>query len=88
MNRSLPPASPAGESGAPRCPECGSGDLFLIEITRQQGDVWRGAYCAGEYNRERRRVVRRSCGYAGESRRADEARPPDAALLQPAEPVI
>lgn len=84
MNRSLPPAAPAGEAGVRRCPGCGSGDLFLIEIARQDGDVWRGAYCAGEYNRERRRVVRRSCGYAGESRRSDEALPADAALEQPA----
>lgn len=84
MDHSLPPAPPAGEAGVPRCPECGSGDLFLIEIARQDGDVWRGAYCAGEYNRERRRVVRRSCGYAGESRRADEALPADPGLLQSA----
>ena len=73
MSRSLPPAQPAGVTAAPRCPECGSGDLFLTEIARHDGEVWRGAYCAGEYNHERRRVVRRSCGYAGETRPADKA---------------
>ncbi|HXU13171.1 MAG TPA: hypothetical protein VN898_14545 [Candidatus Binatia bacterium] len=83
MNRSLPPALPAGVTGAPRCPECGSGDLFLTEIARHDGEVWRGAYCAGEYNRERRRVVRRSCGYAGESRPADEPRRADPPVTQP-----
>lgn len=84
MGRSLPPAAPARGAGAPRCPECGSGDLFLIEVTRRDGEVWRGAYCAGEYNRERRRFVRRSCGYAGESRREENAPPPDAVALRPA----
>ncbi|HEV8700099.1 MAG TPA: hypothetical protein VGV60_02380 [Candidatus Polarisedimenticolia bacterium] len=84
MSRSLPPALPARDVGGTRCPECGSGDLFLIEVARQDGNIWHGAYCAGEYNHERRRFVRRSCGYAGESRRADGPRPPDAVVLQPA----
>jgi len=83
MGRSLPPAAPERGAEAPRCPECGSGDLFLIEVTRRDGEVWRGAYCAGEYNRERRRFVRRSCGYAGESRRQNPL-PPDATTLLPA----
>jgi hypothetical protein len=83
MSRSLPPALPARDAGAMRCPECGSGDLFLIEVARKDGNIWHGAYCAGEYNRERRRVVRRSCGYAGECRRTDEALPADALILQP-----
>jgi hypothetical protein len=48
-----------------RCPECGSGDLFTIEVARRNGAVWRGVYCAGEYDRDRRRFLRRSCGYAG-----------------------
>ena len=79
MGRSLPPAVPGRGAEAPRCPECGSGDLFLIEVTRRDGEAWRGAYCAGEYNRERRRFVRRSCGYAGERARQDGAPPADAA---------
>ena len=48
-----------------RCPECGSGDLFLIEVARREGGVWRGAYCAGRYDHERHRFLARSCGYAG-----------------------
>ena len=59
----MPP--PDGRTNSARCPECGSGDLFAIEVARREGGVWRGTYCAGEYDRERRRFVRRSCGYAG-----------------------
>ena len=61
----LPPAARARDASLARCPECGSGDLFTIEITRRDGGVWRGVYCAGEYDRDRRRFLRRSCGYAG-----------------------
>ena len=83
MGRSLPPAVPGQGGEAPRCPECGSGDLFLIEVTRRDGEAWRGAYCAGEYSRERRRFVRRSCGYAGETARQDNVLPPLAGTLRP-----
>ena len=61
----LPPAARARASEPVRCPECGSGDLFTIEIARREGHAWRGVYCAGEYDRDRRRFLRRSCGYAG-----------------------
>jgi uncharacterized protein (DUF983 family) len=47
-----------------RCPECGSGDLFTIEVRHRDGGARRGVYCAGEYDRDRRRFLRRSCGYA------------------------
>jgi hypothetical protein len=61
----LPPAARAQNADLARCPGCGSGDLFTIEIARPQGIAWRGVYCAGEYDRDRRRFLRRSCGYAG-----------------------
>jgi len=61
----LPPAARAREANPSRCPECGSGDLFTIEVARRDGGVWRGVYCAGQYDRDRRRFLRRSCGYAG-----------------------
>ena len=61
-----PPPYARAESADPsRCPGCGSGDLFTIEVARREGGVWRGVYCAGEYDRDRRRFLRRSCGYAG-----------------------
>jgi hypothetical protein len=53
-----------GDEGE-RCPRCGSGDLFVVRMARPGGDAASGAYCAGVYDRERRRYVRRSCGYAG-----------------------
>jgi len=61
----LSPAARARDADLARCPGCGSGDLFTIEIARPQGIAWRGVYCAGEYDRDRRRFLRRSCGYAG-----------------------
>ena len=60
-----PPARPGAL--ASRCPECGSGDLFGIEIRQRDGAAWRGVYCAGAYDRDRRRILQRSCGYAGGS---------------------
>ena len=60
-----PPAARALHAVLARCPACGSGDLFTIRIARRQGNVWRGVYCAGEYDHDRRRFLRRSCGYAG-----------------------
>ena len=62
-----PAAARARDADRSRCPECGSGDLFTIEIGRLGGGVWRGVYCAGEYDHDRRRFLRRSCGYAGAS---------------------
>jgi hypothetical protein len=63
----LPAAARARDGDAARCPECGSGDLFTIHVARRDGRAWRGVYCAGTYDRDRRRFMRRSCGYAGES---------------------
>ena len=62
-----PPAARARDGDAARCPGCGSGDLFTCHVARRDGGVWRGVYCAGEYDRNRRRFMRRSCGYAGAS---------------------
>lgn len=61
----MPPAARAQDADPARCPGCGFGDLFTIEIARREGSLWRGVYCAGEYDRDRRRFLRRSCGYAG-----------------------
>jgi hypothetical protein len=76
----LTPAARARDADLARCPGCGSGDLFTIEIARPQGTAWRGVYCAGEYDRDRRRFLRRSCGYAGAAvegePEATESRPP------------
>ncbi|OLD65906.1 MAG: hypothetical protein DMF52_13130 [Acidobacteria bacterium] len=61
------PSARARGADRSRCPECGSGDLFTIEVGRRGGSSWRGVYCAGEYDRDRRKFLRRSCGYAGAS---------------------
>ena len=47
-----------------RCPNCGSGDLFEIRLRRATGGERQAAYCAGLYDRRRRRLVSRSCGYS------------------------
>jgi hypothetical protein len=70
--RGMPPAlaSDAAQDRDPpgvRCPRCGSGDLFVLEVARRGGQMSRAAYCAGFYDRNRRRFLRRSCGYAGGS---------------------
>ncbi len=71
MARAVPPAAEGrgtdGRDGdeRPRCPRCGSGDLFATEVARRDGGVARAAYCAGLYDRDRRRFLRRSCGYSG-----------------------
>ncbi len=67
MARAVPPPAEGAQPGGdhPRCPRCGSGDLLSIEVSRQQGAARQAAYCAGLYDRDRRRFVRRSCGYAG-----------------------
>jgi len=76
----LPPAARARDGDGARCPECGSGDLFTIEVARRDGGAWRGVYCAGEYDRDRRRFLRRSCGYAGASLEVGPGVAGDAAL--------
>jgi hypothetical protein len=48
-----------------RCPACGAGDLFVALIGRRGAGSVRAGYCAGAYDAERRRVRRRSCGWAG-----------------------
>jgi hypothetical protein len=50
---------------AARCPSCGVGDLVLTRVARRDGEAGRAAYCAGAYDGRRRRIVRRSCGWAG-----------------------
>lgn len=70
MRRSLPAPAPraatADREHDPRersCPRCGDGDLFTLDVGRGDGRRGRGAYCAGLYDRDRRRFLRRSCGY-------------------------
>ncbi len=69
MARRAPPACatlPApGEhgSGSRPCPRCGS-DLFVLEVNRGARGIAHATYCAGLYDRDRRRFVRRSCGYS------------------------
>ncbi len=67
MARVVPALAESGQPGGdtPRCPRCGSGDLHSIEVSRHTGAARQAAYCAGLYDRDRRRFVRRSCGYAG-----------------------
>lgn len=57
-------SSIADRRDARRCPNCGSGDLFEIRLRRGPGRERRAAYCAGLYDRDRRRIVSRSCGYS------------------------
>ena len=70
MGRRLPPPAGDGRAGGfeatgmpARCPRCGAGDLFPLAVRRRRGDVRLAAYCAGVYDRERRRFLRRGCGY-------------------------
>jgi len=63
MDRSVA-AGARARAESPRCPECGSGDLFVIRVARRDGGVRQGAYCAGLYDHERHRFLARSCGYA------------------------
>ncbi|PYT12604.1 MAG: hypothetical protein DMF51_12810 [Acidobacteria bacterium] len=65
MDRSLRAGTVPRDAEPPRCPECGAGELFLIDVARRDGGVWQGAYCAGLYDHVRRRLLARSCGYAG-----------------------
>ena len=74
------PGAPAaaGEIPDARCPQCRAGDLFPIGVLRRGATIWRGSYCAGVFDRGRRRFLRRSCGYseADLALRAPERRPP------------
>ena len=70
MRRSVPPPAREGAIGfwaaaekPPRCPWCGTGDLFGIALRWGHEEVRQAAYCAGVYDRERRRFLRRGCGY-------------------------
>ena len=74
MARPLPPpaACRPGLPGdpavlPPRCPRCGSGDLLTLAVGRRGTVASQAAFCAGLYDRERRRIVSRSCGYSGGS---------------------
>ena len=79
MDRWPPDGVRARVAETPRCPECGSGELFFIDVVRRDGRVWRGAYCAGLYDHERRRFLARSCGYAG-ARAIEPPAPADGAI--------
>ncbi|HEU4402052.1 MAG TPA: hypothetical protein VFT43_08095 [Candidatus Polarisedimenticolia bacterium] len=75
MGRRTPPPllrdeAGEGETGLARCPRCDAGELLAIALTRRGGSVGRAVYCAGIYDRERRRFLRRGCGYAATSERA------------------
>lgn len=58
-----------GKREAPpgRCPACGDGDLFTATVARRADGVRpvTVTYCAGAYDRGRRRFLRPGCGYAG-----------------------
>jgi hypothetical protein len=66
-----------GATVAPsRCPACGVGDLFILRIARRGRIDGDAVYCAGSYDHDRRRYLRRGCGYAGDRRAgAAEAEP-------------
>jgi hypothetical protein len=81
MAGALFPAARGQDAVRARCPVCGFGDLCSIRIARPLGEVWRGVYCAGEYDHDRRRILRRSCGYAG----AEHDGALDAAGMAPAD---
>jgi hypothetical protein len=50
---------------SPRCPRCGQGELIDALVGLGPGPGLWAFYCAGVYDRERRRLVQRSCGYLG-----------------------
>jgi hypothetical protein len=49
----------------PRCPRCGDGELVDAFVKRPAGMALWAVYCAGVFDRTRRRLARRSCGYVG-----------------------
>lgn len=60
------PAPATGGAGVAKgdpCPRCGGGDLVTIDVARRGGGRGRGLYCAGLYDRDRRRFLRPSCGF-------------------------
>ena len=60
------------------CPRCGRGDLVAIDVARRGGGRGRGLYCAGLYDRDRRRFLRPSCGYSDYLCAAEGAAPGEA----------
>ena len=60
---SLEPAHEAARR--PRCPLCGDGELVDAFVARPSGMALWVVYCAGVFDRARRRLARRSCGYVG-----------------------
>ena len=73
----IPTGTTAAETS--RCPACGSGPVLRISVFRRDRGVWRAACCAGLYDRRRRLIVRRSCGWSGDADPA--ADPPGVAGL-------
>jgi len=71
MPRPLPPPTLRRDTGPgkpnpppKRCPRCGEGELLTLAVGRRGAATGRAAFCAGLYDRERRRIVLRSCGYS------------------------
>ena len=58
---------PPEEPILPRCPRCGIGDLLRAQLLRGPGRETTFDYCAGRYDRARRRFARPGCGYTGPS---------------------
>jgi hypothetical protein len=58
---------PPEEPGPPRCPRCGVGDLLRARLQRGPGRESTFDYCAGRYDRARRRFAPPGCGYSGRS---------------------
>ncbi|HET8946672.1 MAG TPA: hypothetical protein VFQ07_06795 [Candidatus Polarisedimenticolia bacterium] len=59
------PIEPALEARRPCCPRCGDGELVDALVVRPVGMALWAVYCAGIFDRARRRLARRSCGYVG-----------------------
>jgi hypothetical protein len=59
------PAEALPETRLSRCPRCGDGDLVDALVSRPAGMALWAVYCAGVFDRTRRRFLRRSCGYVG-----------------------
>lgn len=59
-----PPIEDPLDPSPPRCPRCGLGDLVRTFVTRgAEGEPVTIDWCAGAFDRIRRRLVRRGCGY-------------------------